>query len=320
MHMTMQYIKQTAFVFFAVLFFSVAAVPTMAHAQTYEQTRQQLIAEIYRLLAELARVEGQTVFYYQPGYRYGYVPTTSYPPARVLGASSGSAQVRVETLSAIDVDWDEASVYGNVDLRSARYADVWFVYGENDDNLTEQSRMGRIDRNDHRTFRADLEDLDEDERYYYRAVARDPQGRVDYGNIRSFTTDDRNFSRDDDQPDVTTGRAYNIDDDSAEFDGEVDMNDATDGLVFFAYGEDEDQIRDIDRDYDEYRDIDEDGDDLQLVLVDSRFDGRGDFDAQVYGLDDDTEYYFTLCVEFEDEDGDETIICGTVNDFETDRD
>lgn len=296
------------------------AMPQQAAAQTYQYsyTREQLIAEIHRLLAELARTQtGQVYYYQQPGYQYNY----RYQQARVLGESTLNSRVEVETLRAIDVEDDEATVYGDIDLNGLPYATVWFEYGEDRDDLDEESRSGRIDRNDYSSFRADLEDLDEDERYYYRAVARDSQNRMDYGTIRNFYTDEDGRDRDDDdEPDVETGDAYNIDEDSAEFDGEVDMNDFNNGLVFFAYGEDEDQIEDIEDDYDEYDDIDEDGDDLQLIRVDSDLDGSADYEARVRGLDDDTEYFFTICVEYEDEDDDETIICGDVEDFETDRD
>ncbi len=41
---------------------------------------------------------------------------------------------------------------------------------------------------------------------------------------------------------------------------------------------------------------------------------------RIVGLDDDTEYFFQICVEFEDDDDDETLECGGVEDFETDRD
>lgn len=315
--MNTQYTKQRVVGVCAAVVLALSAVPMAAQAQTYEQTREQLINEIYRLLAELALLQSPLPGYTieTPQYRYNY----QYQTPRVLGDSTSNARVEVETLRAIDVEDDEASVYGNVDLESARYADVWFQYGHDDDDLDERSRMGRIDRNDRRTFRADLEDLEEDERYYYRAVARDPQGRLDYGVTRSFFTDEDDRDRyDDDEPDVDTGRAFNIDEDSAEFDGDVDMNDFRNGIVFFAYGEDEDQIEDIADEYDEYRDIDEDGDDLQLIRVDSDLDDDAEYEVRVSGLDDDTEHFFTLCVEFEDDD--ETIICGDVEDFETDRD
>lgn len=137
-------------------------------------------------------------------------------------------------------------------------------------------------------------------------VIGDPRG--DYRN------------RDDDEPEVETERARDIEEDEAELRGFVDMNDFDDGEVFFVYGEDEDQIEDVDRDYDSYRDVDEDGDDLQKVRVDSSFDDDDDFEETVFGLDDDTDYYFQICVGYEDEDDDDVIECGGVEEFTTDRD
>lgn len=84
--------------------------------------------------------------------------------------------------------------------------------------------------------------------------------------------------------------------------------------------EDEDQVRDIEDDYDTYSEVDEDGDDLQKVLIDTGLDDRSSYHEDVFGLNDDTEYFFSICVEFEDEDNDDKIICGGVEDFETDRD
>ena len=126
-----------------------------------------------------------------------------------------------------------------------------------------------------------------------------------------------NRSLSDDEPDVDTNRARDIDDDSAYLYGDVDMNDFNNGYVFFVYGEDEDQVEDIASDYDEYSDVDEDGDDLQKFSIDSDLDGDASYDAYIYGLDDDTDYYFQICVEYEDDDDDEVIECGGVEDFTT---
>ena len=159
--------------------------------------------------------------------------------------------------------------------------------------------------------------------YYWRDYDRDHDRYYRYDDKIRVVSRPRGYGDDDDdddEPDVETEAARDIDDDSAELRGEVDMNDFDDGLVFFVYGEDEDQVEDIEDDYDEYRDIDEDGDDLQKFTVDSNLDGRDDYRADIRGLDDDTEYYFQICVEYEDDDDDEVIECGGVEDFETDRD
>ena len=166
----------------------------------------------------------------------------------------------------------------------------------------------------------DIDNLDEDEKYYFRAVAEDPSGQRTYGNLQSFYTDDNGgSSHNDDEPDVETGRATNIDEDSARIYGEVDMNDFDDGIVFFVYGEDEDEIDDVDNE-DRYNDVDEQGDDLQKYKVYTNLDGYRSFWLQINGLDDDTEHYYRICVEYDDEDNDPVLACGDTESFETDRD
>ena len=122
-----------------------------------------------------------------------------------------------------------------------------------------------------------------------------------------------------DEPEVTTDDAENIERRDAELNGEIDMNDAEDGTVFFVYGEDEDQIEDVERDYDSYSDVDEDGNDLQKVKIETGFDGDDTFSEDIEDLDPDTQYYFTLCVAYEDGDEDEVLTCGRVEEFETDN-
>ena len=96
------------------------------------------------------------------------------------------------------------------------------------------------------------------------------------------------------------------------------MNDFRNGEVFFVWGEDEDQVSDIEDDYDEYDDVEEDGDDLQRFLIDRDLDDKGNYFVVIGGLDDDTDIYFTLCVGYEDEDSDMVIDCASVKDFRTD--
>ena len=290
------------------------ATTATASAQTnYDLTRASLLAQIERLLIELIALENRNT---QVTYQFR-------PTAQVLGISNSNARIDVETLSAREVDRTEASVYGNVNLRGQSYADVWFQYGR-DTGLGTDSDYGRMTSRNASSFRADIESLRSDTRYYYRAAARDSFGRSTYGRTLSFTTDDsrrnNNYRYNDDEPEIDVDRADQITQRSAEISGDVDMNDFRNGVVFFVYGEDENQVEDIANDYDEYRDIDEDGDDLQIVRVDSDLDDREDYEITITNLDDDTEIFFTLCVEFEDEDDDQMIVCGNVEDFETDRD
>ncbi|MCB9809189.1 hypothetical protein H6776_02195 [Candidatus Nomurabacteria bacterium] len=120
-----------------------------------------------------------------------------------------------------------------------------------------------------------------------------------------------------DKPDVTTDDAEDIGNHEAELNGEIDMNDAEDGLVFFVYGESRNRVEDVE-DEDEYRDINERGDSLQKVKIDSSFDGDDDFSEDIDGLQSNTRIYYRLCVEFEDENADKTLECGRVERFDTD--
>ena len=145
-----------------------------------------------------------------------------------------------------------------------------------------------------------------------------------YGNYGFYDTSNNgssSYNSNDNEPDVETESARDIKDDSAELRGEVDMNDFNNGIVFFVYGQDEDMIEDVESDYDEYRDVndDEEDDDFEVVKVDSDLDNDDSYEEEVSGLEEDEEYFFIICVEYEDEDNDETLECGDVEDFETDN-
>lgn len=240
--------------------------------------------------------------------------------------SSGNAEISITTLSAEDIEDERARLRGEVDFDSSDFAYVWFEYGEDDDDLDESTPRVRRDDDDDEEFAVILTRLEEDQRYHFRAAGKDEDGRNDYGSTRSFTTDDDGRNNDDDddddddqEPDVETRDANDITDDSAVLEGEVDMNDFEDGLVFLVYGEDEDLIDDIESDFDSYDDVDEDGDDLQKVQVDSGLDDDDSYEEEISGLDFDTEYFYAYCVEYEDEDDDETLTCGGTESFETDN-
>jgi len=96
------------------------------------------------------------------------------------------------------------------------------------------------------------------------------------------------------------------------------MNDFNNGRVFFVWGEDEDDIEDVENE-NRFSNIDEDDEDIQKQSVASGFDGNDNFEIDVFNLDNDTRHYFRICVEYEDDDNDDTLECGNVEDFETDN-
>lgn len=178
----------------AVLIGSLAFAPSLAAAQsTYGQayesmTTQEKIAYLYGMIAQLQMLLELMLEAEEEGGTIG-VPR----PSR-------GADVSVSTLSARDIEAEEAELRGEIDLEGEDEALVWFEYGEDDDDLDERTTKRRItdSRGDERTFDRIIDDLDEDERYYFRAVAEDEDGDRDYGSIRSFRTDEDDDDYDDD--------------------------------------------------------------------------------------------------------------------------
>jgi len=254
--------------------------------------------------------------------------------------NNNNDDVEAETFSARDIERNEAELRGEIDMNDFRNGIVFFVYGEDEDDVDDVDREDsyndvdergdnlqkvRVDTDldDKEDYERTVRNLDADTRHYFRICVEyedDDNGeRLECGDVEDFETDDRNgSSNNDDEPDAQTLSARDIRDDEAELRGEVDMNDFRDGIVFFVYGEDEDEVEDALRE-DTYNDIDERGDDLQKIRVDSDLDGQQDYERTVTNLDDDTRYYYAICVEYEDEDDDETLECGSVEEFRTDN-
>lgn len=236
---------------------------------------------------------------------------------------TGDSEIEISTLSATDIDGDEARLRGEIDFNDSDDAYVWFEWGEDEDDLNEDTPHIFRDDSDDEEFSARITDLDEGEKYYFRAAGEDEDGEIDRGEVKSFTADHNGNDDDDDNdgehPDVETGDYDDVTDDSAEISGEVDMNDFENGHVFFVFGEDEDQVGDIENDYDTYADVDEDGDALQKLLADSDLDDSSTYTADLFGLNDNTEYFYSICVAYEDEDNDDVILCGSTESFETEN-
>lgn len=341
--------KYTLLTVFLALAISMATIST-THAQVANQTYQtqnttELIAYLRGIIAQL---EAQLAFQQGRGVQttatvstYGFAPY-QYGGGQVLGTQTSNYyygqgysntgttyydpnvryDIRVSAPDTSNEDDKEVTFETTIRFDGAPYVDVWFEYGPNG-YLGEETREERVYSNGRSsvTYRKRVTDLEgrEYDFGFVRAVAEAPNSTKKYSLLTSFETDEsRSSRRDDDWPDVKTDRADDIEEDEAILEGEVDMNDFNNGLVFFVYGEDEDQVEDIEDDFDHYSEIDEDGDDLQKVRVDSDLDDDENYRLRVTGLDDNTDYYFQICVEFEDEDDDEVIVCGGVEDFETD--
>jgi len=279
-------------------------VQTYYQYQYVPQNQYTNQSQVEYLLAVLRQLQAQLASLCSAGL-CGQVAGVTY---------SGYSDIDVTTLSATNIDRDEARLRGSIDFNSDRYAYAWFEWGTNQNNLNRTTSHIRYNDNDD-TYSVRITNLDRNERYYFRAIGEDESGRLDYGAIRNFQTDGSGSSRNDD-PDVTIESARNVTDRRAELRGRVDMNDFDNGIVFFVYGQDQSQVEDIAQDYDTYNDLDEDGDDLQKERVDSSLDGSRSYTMTLNGLDNNERYYFTLCVQYDD--GDDVLECAPVDDFRTD--
>lgn len=301
---------------FLVLGLMVAVLATATPVRASSDAEE--LAELYALLAQL---QAQLAAL-QSG---GGVTGAPVPTDR--------ADVNITTGTASREDNNAVELSGEIDFDGESRAKVWFEYGTTyalsySTVSLSLSRSG----SDERDFEIVADDIDTNKTYYYRAVAEDADGDYAEGVVRTFKLtgsytndddddddDDDNDDRDDeDYPEVTTEDADDITENSAELNGEVDMNEYNNGYVFLLYGEDEEMIEDATNES-EYDAIDTDGDDLRKVVVDSDLDSDQEYTVTITGLDDDTEFFYTMCVEFEDEDDEEMIICGDIEDFETDN-
>ena len=198
----------------------------------------------------------------------------------------------VETLSASGVDIDSATLNCTVDANGAS-TNVWFEWGESSSNLDNNTASTSVSGSEgSASVSRTINGLDEDATYYYRCVGRNSEG-TDYGNVRSFTTDEDGPEPSD--LEVITGDPDDVNHDDAVLVCEVDGTDGEDTDVWIEYGEDED-------------DLDSDSD-VETV------DDDGDVSITVDGLDEDTEYFYR-CVAENDEDYD----TGSTESFTTDED
>jgi hypothetical protein len=292
----------------ALLVLLVAPAGAQAYTTTYQTpATQQQIAYLYALVAQLQvqlnallAAQGQS----QSGVQSNYIAITS------------------ESVS--DASNDSVQMYGTATIKQSGTARFWFEYGPTQAvNYSTESRSvtnARTGSNVSFTFTAP--DIDSSGTYYYRAVAEGADGRYAEGVLKSFTyssvSGHSSSNSTNGEPDVSNDDVTSIDSDSARISGTVDMNDFENGTAFLVYGEDESRIEDV-SDEDRYSSVSTYSYELRKVLLSSNLDSDRDFTTTISGLNDDTTYYYRFCVQFEDDDNDDRLICSDVEDFDTDN-
>lgn len=251
-------------------------------------------------------------------------------PATTRVCSGGGSGLNVDTLSAVNITETSAELRG--DLISGGPADqYWFALSSSTKNpgcnsfsgvqlLYPNAANGEIGGGSDPSFKDMATGLVDNTDYYFRACARKGSD-TDEGQVLSFRTDD-NGNGGGSEPEADTQSEDDVDGDSAELNGRIEMNGFQNGEVFFVYGQDEDRIRDTEYDYDSYSDArsDEDRDEFEVVLVEGDNDTSSwrNFRETVNSLDEDERYYYQICVGYYD-NGDQ-LVCGGTEDFRTDDD
>lgn len=240
-------------------------------------------------------------------------------PVTQQSCSTPSAQLSVQTQNPLSVDEDSATLNGY--LVAGQASSTWFVIDERpldcyDTGMIGRMYMGAKSQGSYLSY--SVRNLEADNLYYYLACAAD-SGQTVSGGLRSFRTDDDGYTNPNyNDPEADTLNPDNVDEDSAELNGRIDMNGFNNGLVFFVYGQDRNDIRDVEQDYNNYSSIREQGDDLQKIITDYDLDSRSNYAERVRNLDTNNRYYYRICVEYRD--GGSEIICGHIEDFDTDGD
>jgi len=222
------------------------------------------------------------------------VPSLCFPTTAV------AAVLDVNSYSASDIGDDYATLNGEIaDDNGLDIEEFGFYYGTDEDEVADgedgNSNVDEAD-GDEDDFYLELEDLDADETYYFRAYAIDEDGNIAYGSVRYFTTDDSRGSSD---VEVASNSASDIGDDYATLNGEITDDNGLDIEEFgFYYGTDEDEVADGEDGDSDVEEADGDEDDFYLELED---------------LDEGEKYYFMAYAIDEDDD----IAYGSVKSFTT---
>ncbi len=246
----------------------------------------------------------------------------------------------IRTLAAQDIEEDQAVLRGEVDMKTQPDGLVFVAFGYDFDEVADiavdydrfrdiprfRSDAFTVTSVDSRArgveqYRKQVNSLVADTEYFYRFCVEyddeDGSPEILCSRMGEFETDEDNLSNGERQePRANTDDAINVESDEALLRGEVDMNDYVDGIVFFAYGEDEERVRRIDLDFDRFSRIEEDDENLQTARVGTDVRGDNEFERRVDDLDDGTEIFYQICVEYDGIRDD--LVCGGVESFETD--
>ncbi len=240
------------------------------------QSQSDQLAKLYALIAQLqaqlAALQANSPVYYPP-YNNGNSQSSNEIAKVVTGSVDGDGN-------------DSVNMEGEITFRRDTDARVWFEYGTNTKlSYSTESISISGDSGDTEDFDITVSDLDDNQTYYYRAVAKDDNGRYVEGVVKSFRFDGSNNNDDDDDDDNDNNGDWSldVDDDIYEtgdlvrVDYEVGDEDDKNWIGLFETGDDDDE-------YITYKYVtDEDG------YVTFRINNDGEYEFRLFDEDSDLQ-------------------------------
>lgn len=148
--------------------------PFYSSAATYQpRTNQELIAYLYGRIIQLNEIKQMI----DSGKSWSDVSKLEVN------------YVLVETHKATEIEETTAVLRGEVQLFGDATASVWFEYGEDENFLDQKTSRKSVRSAYDRAVRIKIDDLEDDERYYFRIVSLNKDKTISYGEVYQFRTD-----------------------------------------------------------------------------------------------------------------------------------
>jgi hypothetical protein len=266
-----------------------------------------------------------------------FVPSSFYGDTSVNGVTNSNSNNQVvsaiDTLRPQDVTINSATMRGT--LSGANGSTVFFIQSASAPALTRAAAAASYDSlvsnrpsqvsiqyattyGADTTIRQSLYGLKGDTTYYYQLCVDDVRNGIICGDVvkfRTTTPSSRNtyFS----VPTAQLNTATGIGAESATIAGTYQANDGEAMTVFLVYSENSEQVQSVSQVFTDYQAVRASA--LETVRIKANTSSDGDFSYTVDELENDTTYYYGLCIEYSGTE--EGLVCISGYSFTTkDRD
>lgn len=206
---------------------------------------------------------------------YGNNGSTDSEDLTITVTSATNTNPLVTTNSAANIDSDSGTLRGFVNSNYGTDTKGWFEWKKSGSNYYNETSSTYIGSTTGTDYSYTLNGLQSDTTYYFRAAAQNTNGRVVYGDERSFRTlndgEECGTTYDDCDLYITTYEASSIERSTAVLNGYVDTA-GIDTTTWFEYGTNRDS--------------------LNKTTVKDDSDVSGNFSESISNLNSSTTYYF----------------------------